>query len=148
MACARGGGPQVVVHAGGGDVAVRVELALTREAQAKGLMWRKEMAEDAGMLFVFDEDEQRSFWMRNTPLPLDIIYIRGDGFIDSIAAGTRPYSEESIPSKGPARFVLEVNAGWSKRHGVRPGDKVTLPPQAATGAAGVRQDGDAAAPPP
>ncbi|HYC00572.1 MAG TPA: DUF192 domain-containing protein [Candidatus Limnocylindrales bacterium] len=128
--CSRAEGPQVVVHGAQGDAVVRVELALTRDDQARGLMWRKELAADAGMLFVFDKDEERSFWMRNTPLPLDILYIRSDGVIDSIAANTRPYSEESIPSKGPARYVLEVNAGWSKRHGVKPGDKVTLPPQA------------------
>jgi uncharacterized membrane protein (UPF0127 family) len=125
--CSRAEGPQVIVHGAGGDVAVAVELALTKEAQTRGLMWRKEMAEDAGMLFVFDEDAPRSFWMRNTVLPLDILYIRSDGVIDSIAANTRPYSEDSIPSKGPAKYVLEVNAGWSQRHGVKPGDRVTLP---------------------
>lgn len=119
--------PVVTVHSARGDAAVEVELALTREQQARGLMYRTELAEDAGMLFVFDGDAERTFWMSNTPRSLDILYIRSDSTIVSIAANTTPYSEKQIPSRGPARYVLEVNAGWSAAHGVKPGDKVTLP---------------------
>jgi uncharacterized membrane protein (UPF0127 family) len=90
-------------------------------------MYRTELAEGAGMLFVFDEEAERSFWMSNTPIPLDILYIRSDATIVSIAANTTPYSEKKIPSRGPARYVLEVPAGWSARHGVKPGDRLTLP---------------------
>jgi uncharacterized membrane protein (UPF0127 family) len=120
-------GPVVTVHSATGDSSVRVELALTREAQARGLMFRTELADGTGMLFVFDEESDRSFWMSNTPIPLDIVYIRGDGVIRTIAARTTPYSERSIPSRGPVRYVLEVPGGWCERHGVKPGDKVTLP---------------------
>lgn len=120
-------GPVVTVRSATGDTAVNVELALTREAQARGLMFRTELAENAGMLFVFEDEEERSFWMSNTPIPLDILYVRGDGTIRTIAARTTPYSERSIPSRGPVRYVLEVPGGWSERHGVKPGDKLTLP---------------------
>lgn len=127
-ACSRAAaGPVVTVHAATGDSSVSVELAMTREAQARGLMFRTELDESAGMLFVFEEEGERSFWMSNTPIPLDILYIRGDGTIRTIAARTTPYSEKSIPSRGPVRYVLEVQGGWSERHGVKPGDKVTLP---------------------
>lgn len=120
-------GPAVTVHSAAGDATVTVELALTPEEQTRGLMFRTELDEDAGMLFVFDRDKERSFWMSNTPIPLDIIYIRSDATIVSIAANTVPYSERSIPSRGPARYVLEVPGGWAKRHGVKPGDPMTLP---------------------
>lgn len=120
-------GPVVTAHAAIGDTSVTVELARTREAQARGLMFRTELAENAGMLFVFDEEDERSFWMSNTPIPLDILYVRTDGTIRTIAARTTPYSEKSIPSRGPVRYVMEVPGGWSERHGVKPGDTLTLP---------------------
>lgn len=120
-------GPVVTVHAGSGDVPVAVELALTREQQARGLMYRTELAEGDGMLFVFDSEAERSFWMSNTPISLDIIYIRGDATIVSIASNTTPYSEKKIPSRGAARYVLEVPGGWAARHGVKAGDKLSLP---------------------
>jgi uncharacterized membrane protein (UPF0127 family) len=120
-------GPVVTVHSAKGDVEVAVELALTREALTRGLMYRTELDEGDGMLFVFGSDAERSFWMSNTPISLDIIYIRGDATIGSIASHTTPFSEKMIPSRGPARYVLEVPAGWSERHGVKPGDRLTLP---------------------
>jgi len=123
--------PKVVVHGSGGDVVVHVELALTEAEQTHGLMFRSDLVDGDGMLFVFDTEEERAFWMRNTPIPLDILYITGDATIRSIAAGTKPYSEETIPSRGPCRYVLEVPGGWSARHGVHSGDKVTLPDVAA-----------------
>lgn len=124
-------GPVVTVQSASGETDVVVELALTRDAQARGLMWRTELPEGTGMLFVFPDEEERSFWMSNTPLPLDILYIRSDRTVLSIASNTKPYSEAQIPSRGPCRYVLEVPAGWAARHGVKPGDKVTLPDLAA-----------------
>lgn len=118
----------VTVHSSSGDVVVSVELARTPEAQTRGLMYRTEMAEDEGMLFIFAQETERSFWMSNTPLSLDILYIQGDGTIRTIAANTTPYSEKSIPSRGPVLYVLEVLGGWAERHGVKSGDRVTLPP--------------------
>ena len=129
-------GPVVTVHSAKGDAEVTVELARTREQQARGLMYRTELAEGSGMLFVFDDETERSFWMSNTPISLDILYIRSDATVVSIAANTTPYSEKKIPSRGPARYVLEVPAGWSERHGVKPGDRLTLPDLAGTPKAG------------
>ncbi|HXC50512.1 MAG TPA: DUF192 domain-containing protein [Candidatus Limnocylindrales bacterium] len=129
-------GPVVTVHAASGDAPVTVELALNHEEQARGLMYRTELAEGSGMLFVFDNEAERTFWMSNTPIPLDIIYIRGDGTIVSIASNTTPYSEKQIPSRGAARYVLEVPGGWAARHGVKSGDKLTLPDVARSRQAG------------
>ncbi|MFN2375308.1 MAG: DUF192 domain-containing protein [Candidatus Binatia bacterium] len=128
VACSRAASdPVVTVHSASGDAVVSVELALTREAQSRGLMYRTELPEGTGMLFVFDKDAERSFWMSNTPLSLDILYIRSDATIVSIASRTTPFSKTTIPSRGPARYVLEVPGGWSQQHGVKPGDRLTLP---------------------
>jgi uncharacterized protein len=128
VACSKASaGPVVTVHSASGDAAVTVELALTHEEQERGLMYRTELAESAGMLFVFDGEEERTFWMSNTPISLDILYIKGDGTIVSIASRTTPYSEKTIPSRGQARYVLEVPGGWAERHGVKAGDRITLP---------------------
>jgi uncharacterized membrane protein (UPF0127 family) len=130
----RSDGPAVVLHGTEGSTRVSVELALTRDEQAHGLMWRNELDANAGMLFVFKREEDRSFWMKNTPLPLDIIYIDADSKVVSVAANTVPYSQTSLPSEGPAKYVLEVNAGYAKKHGIGPGTRVELPAQASDGA--------------
>jgi uncharacterized membrane protein (UPF0127 family) len=122
-----GSGLSVVVHGERGPTPVRVELALTSDQRAHGLMWRDHLDQDAGMLFVFPEMRDLAFWMKNTPLPLDIIFIDADARVVSIAENATPYSEKSLPSAGPAQYVLEVNAGFSKEHGVRPGAHVELP---------------------
>ncbi len=80
-----------------------VELAENDEERARGLMFRTELPEGRGMLFDFQREQDTSFWMKNTPLPLDIIFIRSDGTIRRIAANTTPYSLDSIPSGGPVR---------------------------------------------
>jgi len=120
-------GPTVVVHGARGPARVRVELALTSDQRARGLMWRDRLDQDAGMLFVFPETSQLSFWMKNTPRPLDIIYIDAGGRVVSIAEKTTPYSEAPLPSAGPAQYVLEVNAGFAREHGVGPGTRIELP---------------------
>ena len=126
-ACDSGSGPRVVLDGADGKIPVEVELALTPQDQARGLMYRESMPENHGMLFVFAEDRNRSFWMKNTPLPLDIIYIGADARIVSIAENTTPYSTRAIPSRAPARYVLEVNGGFCKRRGVEVGSEVGLP---------------------
>ena len=88
-----------------------VELASTPQEQATGLMFRRELPEGRGMLFDFHRDQPTSFWMKNTYIPLDMIFIRGDGRILRIAENTVPLSETLIPSGGPVRAVLEVIAG-------------------------------------
>jgi uncharacterized membrane protein (UPF0127 family) len=134
LAACDDGKPKVVVHGDKGAARVRVELALTAPEQARGLMWRDHLDSDAGMLFVFGRVRERSFWMKNTPLPLDIIYIDGDGKVVSIAERTTPYSTASIPSHGGAKYVLEVNGGFAAEHGVHAGSKIDLPDLASTDA--------------
>ena len=104
-----------------------VELASTPQEQAMGLMFRRELPEGRGMLFDFHRDQPTSFWMKNTYIPLDMIFIRGDGRILRIAENTVPLSETLIPSGGPVRAVLEVIAGTAKRLGIAPGDRVGHP---------------------
>jgi uncharacterized membrane protein (UPF0127 family) len=113
------------IETAGGKKSFTVELALTPAQQSQGLMFRKSMAPDAGMLFVFPEEREQAFWMRNTYLPLDMIFIRADGSILSIAERTVPLTDDPVPSRGPARAVLELNGGSAQRLGIKPGDKVT-----------------------
>jgi uncharacterized membrane protein (UPF0127 family) len=104
-----------------------VEMAVTPDEQARGLMYRKTLPEGQGMLFDFKRDQELSFWMKNTYVPLDMIFIRGDGRILRIAENTEPLSERLVPSNGPARFVLEVVAGTARKLGLAPGDRVAHP---------------------
>ena len=102
-----------------------VELAKNDADRARGLMFRKELPEGTGMLFDFDGEQELSFWMKNTYIPLDIIFIRADGTIRRIAANTEPLSERTVQSGGPARYVLEVIGGTARKLGIEAGDKVT-----------------------
>lgn len=106
-----------------GEHVIMSEVAESYEAQARGLMFRTEMGPDEGMLFTYDEPEMLSFWMRNTVLPLDIIFIGPDRRIINIANGV-PYNEESVLSERPGIAVLELNAGRSQELGIGPGDLV------------------------
>ncbi len=100
-----------------------VEIADTRETQEKGLMGRDSMAEDHGMLFVYDRDARKSFWMKNTKIPLSLAYIAADGTIREIY-DMEPLSTRIVDSKYSVRYVLEVNQGAFDRHGIKVGDKV------------------------
>ncbi|HTS42025.1 MAG TPA: DUF192 domain-containing protein [Xanthobacteraceae bacterium] len=104
-----------------------VELAVTDEERARGLMYRKELPEGRGMLFDFKQDQDVSMWMKNTFIPLDMIFIQHDGRILRIAENTEPQSERIIPSGGQVRAVLEVIAGTAKKFGIAPGDHVAHP---------------------
>jgi len=106
------------------QIAFRVELADSREAQARGLMFRTELGDFEGMLFPSEMPGQRSFWMKNTPLSLDIIFVGVDGRISNIAANTVPYSLDSVTSVGLASAVLELRAGRAAELGIGPGDRV------------------------
>lgn len=123
-ACA--GEPRVVIHTAGGDVPVTVEVAATKGEQQLGLMYRKELGAMAGMLFVFDALEEHSFWMKNTILPLDMIFIDDAKTIVGIVKDAVPFSTSSRSVGLPSRYVLEVNAGFSVKHGVAPGDTVSF----------------------
>ena len=104
-----------------------VEMAVTPDEQAKGLMFRRELPEKQGMLFDFHREQPTSFWMKNTYIPLDMIFIRADGRTLRIAENTVPLSEALVPSGGPVRAVLEVIGGTAKKLGIAPGDRVKHP---------------------
>ena len=104
-----------------------VELALTDDQRATGLMNRKQLPEGRGMLFDFGRDQEISMWMKNTYIPLDMIFITRDGRIHRIAENTEPLSERIIPSGGPVRGVLEVIGGTARKLGLAPGDRVAHP---------------------
>jgi uncharacterized protein len=104
-----------------------VEIADNDAERAKGLMYRKELPEGRGMLFDFHHEQEVSFWMQNTYIPLDMIFIRGDGRILRIAENTEPLSTRLIPSGGPVRAVLEVIGGTARKLGIGQGDRVASP---------------------
>lgn len=104
-----------------------IELAISPQEQELGLQFRKELPEGQGMLFDFGREETASFWMKNTFVPLDIIFIRGNGEIAHIAENAVPLSLDLIPSGGPARAVLEVIGGTSRKLGLAAGDRVSHP---------------------
>jgi hypothetical protein len=104
--------------------AFEVEMAITPEEKEHGLMFRKELPAGHGMLFDFQFDQPVAFWMKNTYIPLDMLFIRSDGRILRIAENTEPFSERNIPSGGPVRAVLEVIGGTAKKLGIAPGDRV------------------------
>ena len=115
--------PLTVVGADGKHV-FKVEVADTAESQRQGLMFRTELADDEGMIFPYDGTTAQSFWMKNTPIPLDIIYIGPDGRVSNIAANTTPYSLDPVYSVGPVLGVLELRGGRAAELGIEPGDKV------------------------
>ncbi len=114
----------VVKTQDGRDIVFEVEMALTREHQQRGLMWRESLDENAGMLFVFDDVRPRSFWMKNTLIPLDIIHISPDGTVVQIIKNAKPRDETSLPGLRPAKAVLEIGGGVSDRLGIQENDKV------------------------
>ena len=105
---------------------IEVEFAKSDEERALGLMYRSSMDEHQGMWFIFPEEAPRSFYMRNTEIPLDIIYLDKDKKVVSIAKNARPYDETSLPSEKPAMYVLEINGGLSDKWGIEKGDRMEV----------------------
>lgn len=103
-----------------------IEKAETPEEQEIGLMYRREMQENQGMLFIGQEEEQKGFWMKNTYISLDILYVNAAKEIVSIAKYAKPESTESIPSEAPAQYVVEVVAGFCDKYGIGKGDKISF----------------------
>ena len=101
-----------------------VEVMRTNEQRAKGLMFRQYLPADRGMLFDFDREEPVAMWMRNTYIPLDMVFIRADGTIHRIHERAQPLDETSIPAGAPVRFVLELNGGTAAKLGLKAGDRV------------------------
>ena len=117
----------LTVVSANGEHRFTVEVVDTNETRQKGLMFRQSLAPDAGMLFDFKSSHQVSFWMRNTFIPLDMLFIREDGTIANIHVNARPQDPTSIPSDGPVMFVLEIPGGRSKELGIKAGDTVRHP---------------------
>jgi uncharacterized membrane protein (UPF0127 family) len=116
-----------IVTADGRRLSFSVELAQDDGQRALGLMYRQKLATDAGMLFDFRADQDVSMWMKNTFIPLDMIFVRADGTIHRIAERTVPHSLEIVSSQGKVRAVLELNGGTAARLGIRPGDRLSHP---------------------
>jgi uncharacterized membrane protein (UPF0127 family) len=117
----------LAIHTASGTHRFNVELADTAEKRGVGLMHRPSMPADSGMLFDFKTDAPVAMWMRNTRIPLDMLFITRDGRIANIAERTVPFSETTIPSKGPVRAVLELNGGTAARLKIKAGDRVDHP---------------------
>lgn len=118
-----------IVIEGKADACYRFDvwLATTTAQQRRGLMFVRELPRFAGMLFLYGEDAVLSFWMKNTYIPLDILFIRADGSVANIVKNTEPLSLASIPAAEPVRYVLELNAGVTDALGIEPGSRVYLP---------------------
>jgi uncharacterized membrane protein (UPF0127 family) len=110
----------------GREIVFQVEVADTPAKREMGLQYRRELDEDRGMIFLFAAEEQLSFWMKNTPIPLDMIFISGERKIVGIVENTVPFSLESRSVSGRSRYVLEINGGLSRRYGFTAGDNVNF----------------------
>ncbi|MDA7429785.1 DUF192 domain-containing protein [Primorskyibacter aestuariivivens] len=115
-----------------GTVSFTVEIADTMQSRARGLMHRTELAEDAGMLFIYAVTREAGFWMKNTLIPLDMIFINARGIVHKVHSNAQPHDLTGINSDGPIRAVLEINGGLARKLGIRPGTVVRHPglPQA------------------
>lgn len=114
----------LTVSSGGKRHSFRVEVAASPQEQARGLMFRTAMGADEGMIFPMSPPRGASFWMRNTVIPLDIIFVGVDGRITNIAANAIPYDERPLSSVGEVKAVLELNGGRAAQLGIVPGDMV------------------------
>lgn len=111
-------GTLTFVRNGADVLTIDVEIAESDSARERGLMQRRSLPEKSGMLFVFEEERPQSFWMGNTPLGLDLIFVNADSEIVDVDKYNRPYDPSSIVSDFPAQYVVEVPAGFSDRHGI------------------------------
>jgi len=117
----------LTIETAGGPRKFDIELAVTPEQMSFGLMFRRQMPADAGMLFVYESPRPAYMWMKNTYIPLDMLFIGVDGRIVNIAERTVPHSEATVASTGPVRATLELNGGTAQRLGIKPGDRVVHP---------------------
>lgn len=113
----------VITTSSGETQTVQVEVADTPQLRSKGLMFRNELPEDSGMLFIFPAETHGSFWMKNTPIPLDMFFIKG-GEIVSIIENAVPYDESLLTPDSSYTMTLEVSGGYALRHGIRVGDRL------------------------
>ncbi|WP_308910211.1 DUF192 domain-containing protein [Pseudokordiimonas caeni] len=116
--------PLAVLKADGTRIELQVETATDDASRAEGLMFRTHMAPDHGMLFIFEEPVRAQFWMRNTLIPLDMLFIRTDGRVANIIANAEPQTDDPRPSKGRVIGVLELAGGRAAELGIKPGDRI------------------------
>ena len=114
----------LVIHAGGSAYKFEVEIVTTPETRAQGLMFRKSLAANGGMLFIYPGEQPVSFWMKNTLIPLDMLFVKADGSIAHIAHNAVPLDETPIDSGAAVNAVLEVNGGTANALGIKEGDRV------------------------
>jgi uncharacterized protein len=124
LGCARG--PRVAILGADGKprATVAVEVANTGAQRELGLMYRKHLDENAGMIFVFPDAAPRNFWMHNTPISLDLIFADAAGRVTGIVANAEPFSDKLLGVGGDSEYVLEVNGGFCARNGIKPGDRL------------------------
>jgi len=122
---------QVVIETASGNHEIAVEIAVTPDQRAQGLMFRQNLGGDEGMLFLYPTDRVATMWMKNTLIPLDMLFIAADGRVVRVAERTVPQSTETISSENPVRAVLELNGGTATRLGIAAGAVVRLPASAA-----------------
>jgi uncharacterized membrane protein (UPF0127 family) len=127
VACRSDPASVAVVQTAKGPVQVSLEIVSDDASRARGLMYRNSLDDGHGMLFVFDDESDRAFWMKNTVIPLDMIFIGGDGKIVGVRTNTTPLSLAPLSVGKPSRWVLEVAGGYTGRAGIAAGDKVELP---------------------
>ena len=119
--------PRVVVESPSGrSSVVRVEVVRTPAEVERGLMFRERLGADDGMLFVFPETTEHAFWMKNTLIPLDMIFADADGLVVGVVEHAEPMTTTTRTVGAPSRYVLEVNGGWAAAHGVRVGDRMRV----------------------
>lgn len=117
----------LVLKTDSGEHSYTVEVADTDQGRAKGLMFRRSLPKSSGMIFLYDPPQRVGMWMRNTYIPLDMIFIAADGTVRRVAPNTEPFSTDIIPSGGAVAAVLELNAGEAEKIGLKPGDQVVFP---------------------
>lgn len=117
----------LTIESSGAVHSFAIEVMDTPQERAQGMMFRESLGPDAGMLFIFEETRPVSFWMRNTLIPLDMVFIRENGIIANVHANAIPHDETSVPSDGPVRFVLEIPGGRAAELGIKAGDRVVHP---------------------
>jgi uncharacterized protein len=127
LAAIAAGTGTLVLKTDSGEHSYSVEVADTDRERARGLMFRRSLPDTSGMIFLYEPPQPVGMWMRNTYIPLDMIFIAADGTVRRVAANTEPFSTDIIASGGPVAAVLELNAGQAARIGVKPGDRVIFP---------------------
>ena len=123
LGCARGPCVAIVAPDGKSRATVAVEVADNESQREVGLMYRKHLDDDAGMIFVFEGAEHRNFWMHNTVIPLDMVFADGSGRVIGIVANAEPFSDKLLGVDGDSEYVLEVNGGFCAKNGIKAGDR-------------------------